>query len=581
MLNPGGDIEDLYRDFAKNYPLKTDDSGWDEFLQKLENAPVTKLPPEKPAGGNPFADILKKYGYWLSAAALVAVLTTVFVVSNKKESNGPPAATTAAQVDNSSPLPANNNGTTHLAPTTAGAAKQPAAADQPQAVVPETATAKGAGQATVANAEGGLNKTHQSAKTVGGLSALPATNGKQPRETNPQDNITQYTTEPTGGAPKSTAKNTTVGTPVKPAATTPKDSPANTLLNGQISAGGNNTGSKTTQSGIAKKSITKPFTDTKPTSVIDTATIDNKQIGSNNTGSIFQASVRRPVTVADSALQAPKKLDSAANQPSEVTASQPNMGDATPRQTETVDSSNSAAMGILPDAKATIIPLKIPASATGKGVDSAAAIQPVVSVKTRDEPYFYAGVTAGPDFSTVKFQTIQKTGSNVGLQLGVYLGHHLSIESGLLFSTKNYYTSGSYFKRPFNVPNDRQDLTSLTANAKILEIPITLRYDVVHKKRFKLFVNGGLSSYFTENERYNFLFHRPMGYEDREEESDDVYTNIFSVLHLSAGLEFKLTLRNALRFEPYIKLPFSGFGAGSLPVTSTGIYLNFTHSFLK
>ncbi len=583
MLNPGGDIEDLYRDFAKNYPLKTDDSGWDDFLQKMENAPVKKLPPEKPAGGNPFVHMLKKYGYWLSAAALVAVLTGVFMLNSKKENNGPPAATTAAPVENSNTLPASKAKT---APSTLPAAEAgknlPVTREHLPGGTAETASAKGAAQPSVTKADEPLNKSQQSNKTADVLGSLPAASGKHLSKNqlpaNNNGNVAKQAVETTG----STAKNTIPSKPLQPAAAAQKDPAASAILRAQHFGDNNNAGSgETTIPKNANKTITgSTATNTKDIGVPDTSIVETNQQGNNKTGAIFQTSIRQP-TMGDTVLQASQTQAPAVTPPSEVIAISPNMADAAPNQPKPVDSSNAMANSISPNSTPSIASLAASRAASNNNVDSAAAIQPVVKIKTREDKYFYAGISVGPDFSTVKFQPIQKTGSNVGLLLGVYLGHHLSIESGLLFSTKNYYTSGSYFKRAFNLPNDRIELTSVNANAKFLEIPISVRYDVIHKKRFKLFVNGGLSSYFTDYEHYDFLFHRPMGYENREEESDDVCANIFSLLHVSAGLEFKLTLHNVLRFEPYFKVPFSGVGVGSLPVTSSGFYINFTHSFLK
>ncbi len=582
MLNPGGDIEDLYRDFAKNYPLKTDDSGWDEFLQKMESAPVKKLPAEKPAGGNPFADMLKKYGYWLSAAALVAVLIGVFMLNSKKESNGPPAAITGAPVENSSPLPESKAKTYPSTLPAAEARKNlPATREHLPRGTAEPLTAKGAGQSSVTKVDEPSNKTQQPNKTADVRRFLPAANGKQISKNqlpaNNNSNAAKQPVETTG----STAKNTNSGKPLQPAAATQRAPAATSILNDQHFAENNNSSSGVT---VQRRNDNKVFAgsvaNVKDTGVHDTTVVENNQQGNNKTGAIFQTSIR-PLTMGDTALQASQKQAPAVTTPTEVMAITPNMADAAPKQPQPVDSSNTMANAISPNATASVASLAAATAASNKNVDSAAAIQPVIKIKNREDKYFYAGISVGPDFSTVKFQAIQKTGSNAGLLLGVYLGHHLSIESGLLFSTKNYYTSGSYFKRAFNLPNDRDDLKSVTANAKFLEIPISVRYDIVHKKRFKLFVNGGLSSYFTNYERYDFLFHRTMGYENRQEESDDVCANIFSLLHVSAGLEFKLNLHNVLRFEPYIKLPFSGVGVGSLPVTSSGFYINFTHSFLK
>ena len=55
--------------------------------------------------------------------------------------------------------------------------------------------------------------------------------------------------------------------------------------------------------------------------------------------------------------------------------------------------------------------------------------------KTRSH-YFYVGIIAGPDFSTVKLERIIKTGYTLGLMAGYAFNKNLSIESGLLIDKK-------------------------------------------------------------------------------------------------------------------------------------------------
>lgn len=53
----------------------------------------------------------------------------------------------------------------------------------------------------------------------------------------------------------------------------------------------------------------------------------------------------------------------------------------------------------------------------------------------------------------------------------------------------------------------------------------------------------------------------------------------FSIFQLSAGYEFAVNGKTKIRIEPYVKMPLQGIGIGSLPISSTGLYLGITHSF--
>ena len=56
----------------------------------------------------------------------------------------------------------------------------------------------------------------------------------------------------------------------------------------------------------------------------------------------------------------------------------------------------------------------------------------------------------------------------------------------------------------------------------------------------------------------------------------DGSTVLASVLNVGLGYSHNLGKSAALRIEPYIRIPFKGFGSGELPITSTGIYFGFT-----
>ncbi|MEP6616252.1 MAG: hypothetical protein ABJA57_06710, partial [Ginsengibacter sp.] len=54
----------------------------------------------------------------------------------------------------------------------------------------------------------------------------------------------------------------------------------------------------------------------------------------------------------------------------------------------------------------------------------------------------YAGIIVSPDISTVKMQHVNKMGTGVGIVLGYRFDKRLSVESGILFDKKIYYSKG-------------------------------------------------------------------------------------------------------------------------------------------
>lgn len=551
MLNPEGDIEDIYREFAENYPLKTDDNGWDDFMHKMQQAPIQKLPSPKAGNGSSIAEFLRKYRYWLSAAATVVVITGVMFVNSKKDKAGPPAARGPQVVNNivAPPQPGNPSvkqgqklqqvvddnspagkkaaETVVQVPmpaqktvdaSTAGSARQSEGLSK-QSSAGEKASPKT--QYVQSTADDKVNKTSESKEAQ----AQPSTGIQSPAA---EKGIKKTVAKNSNQADKGSAvfKGRT------PKVTSEKALPqaAGSAELSPKSAGGKVAGGDT--KGTVVKDDVQPAGD-KQEAVVDVS--------------------RKPV-MQDTALNA--------------------------TQTDTALAANKAKDAIAPTVKDTATAIAAEAGEKAPGSTNA-AIQPMVKVSTKAQKYFYFGLAAGPDYSTVKFQAIKHTGFSVGAVFGVYMGHGLSIESGLLYTAKKYYSSGASFKPVYIGPVDRPDFKSVNTDGSFLEIPLLLRVNLANRKRYNFFVSGGLSSYFTTNEKYELTFHRQSGEEIRHRDSDEPCNNIFSIFHLSAGYELKLNAKNAFRFEPYLKLPLSGIGEGGLPVTSSGIYINFTHSFFK
>jgi len=193
----------------------------------------------------------------------------------------------------------------------------------------------------------------------------------------------------------------------------------------------------------------------------------------------------------------------------------------------------------------------------------------VITIKPTDH-YFYAGLIAGGDMSFVKYQKTQPPGYNIGLLAG-YKFKKLSIESGLLFVKKNYYSDGEYFDKS-NIPyfNNAKILT-VDGYCRMFEIPLNIKYDFIEKKRHSFFATAGLSSYLMNKEFYNYDYIKDGAWHNGSRAYMHSTQNWFSILNLSAGYQLRTGSKTSIRIEPYYKAPLSGVGTGSLPVSSVGI----------
>ncbi|HEY9195865.1 MAG TPA: hypothetical protein VIM77_06355 [Mucilaginibacter sp.] len=216
----------------------------------------------------------------------------------------------------------------------------------------------------------------------------------------------------------------------------------------------------------------------------------------------------------------------------------------------------------------------MPGRLPGEGGEAAAKkiSIPTVGFKKR----LYVSLVLGPDVSTVKFQGGSNAGISIGVMAGIKLSKKISLETGLLVDKKNYFSSGQYFDKTTAGITDPDDhVSSVNGIGNFVEVPVIVRMNVINSRKGAVFVAAGLSSYITQRERYNLSIERPAGQERRDMDDDDWRVNMLSVVHLSAGYEYKLNARSALQLEPYFKLPFSGIGHAALPITSTGLYFRY------
>jgi Outer membrane protein beta-barrel domain len=188
---------------------------------------------------------------------------------------------------------------------------------------------------------------------------------------------------------------------------------------------------------------------------------------------------------------------------------------------------------------------------------------------------FYVGLFAGPDVSTVKFQSVNKVGISVGALIGYRFNNRLSVETGVIWDKKYYYSNGEYYKKDGGAP--LPPTTTLNGNCSMFEIPVDIRFDFATGKNHGFFAKAGLSSYLMTSENYTFNSNYPPY--NRSFKNDTLRNNIFSILQISGGYERAISDKTKMRVEPYVKIPLQGIGRGYMPIASFGIYIGITHSF--
>jgi hypothetical protein len=203
-------------------------------------------------------------------------------------------------------------------------------------------------------------------------------------------------------------------------------------------------------------------------------------------------------------------------------------------------------------------------------------------IKTTDSPAIkktkpartsklYAGLLAGPDLSTIKYQKIKNAGFSVGILGGYKFSNHWALEAGFLYSKKKYYTDGKYFDKSGTNISPSVMIKYLDGACEMFEVPISVRYNFSAKEN-TLFATAGITSYFMNEEYYDYWAYSAGSWYDGYRSYDNSGNHFFSNMQFSVGYNYKLSNKLSIRLEPYIKIPVSNIGVGNMPITSTGVY---------
>jgi hypothetical protein len=179
--------------------------------------------------------------------------------------------------------------------------------------------------------------------------------------------------------------------------------------------------------------------------------------------------------------------------------------------------------------------------------------------------HLHFGLLLAPDVSNVGSSLPTKLSSTIGIRFGYQLSRNLSVNTGLLYTVKNYVATAYDFHYS---SSGWRDLDHVEGNCNMFEIPLTLRYDFGRIRKASFFVDGGFSSYLMKKEAYTYYW-KGAGTSDSAYNTNKNY--LFSVVTLSAGVEESLSKRLSIQAEPFVKLPLTGIGHGSIQLSSYGI----------
>lgn len=213
----------------------------------------------------------------------------------------------------------------------------------------------------------------------------------------------------------------------------------------------------------------------------------------------------------------------------------------------------------------------VPVAATPK--DS--SVETKAGKSPKKPSHFYVFGAVAPEWSYVKARGAGDVSISYGLGVGYGFSKKWAIQAGVFLAGKKYtagegdYTlkTRSYYARSYIT------VESVDADCSVLEIPLSVRYTFLQKKKLQFFAVAGIVSTVMKEEKYDFdytrLFFSSSSYSHYTYKTGDF--NLFSTATLSVGMESRLNRHFSLLVAPYFNIPLQGIGEGKVYINSVGV----------
>ncbi len=192
--------------------------------------------------------------------------------------------------------------------------------------------------------------------------------------------------------------------------------------------------------------------------------------------------------------------------------------------------------------------------------DSASADKPMRKKQKRG---FDVGLFLGPDLNV----TPAFKGLPVGITGGLIVRYHVNnrwyLNTGVGYAKKLYGASPSEYTMSY--PNA---YNKIDADCDVVDVPLNVNYTFAEGKKSSWSVMAGASSYFMLKEKYTGTYQNGSKRDWIVKNKNEHY---FSVINLGVTWEKQTRSRLTWGLQPYVKIPVSGVGQGSVKVYSAGV----------
>jgi hypothetical protein len=197
---------------------------------------------------------------------------------------------------------------------------------------------------------------------------------------------------------------------------------------------------------------------------------------------------------------------------------------------------------------------------------------------------FSIAATTGANINNVKFNQTSRLGLDYGLLLGYRIMPNIELRAGLIMSKKYFNANGkviSFDSAKLNLPPYSSiNLQHASGYCHFIEIPVTLLYNFLPKKKTGFYAGTGLSisKMGMEDIDYTFLIDAGTVVERTHAGLYHNKSSSFSYLtsNFFIGIKRRLTQNWSIAAEPYIKFPVTRVNESNLKLTTIGASLIFT-----
>lgn len=193
---------------------------------------------------------------------------------------------------------------------------------------------------------------------------------------------------------------------------------------------------------------------------------------------------------------------------------------------------------------------------------------------------FSLSLKAAPDLSTIDgFSNFQNPGYSIGFDVGYQINERISVSTGMSRSLVRYQGAEGGYKPP-DYLTEGVIPDQITGECVLLDIPLTVKYNILEFSRSRIFATAGVSTYIMLNEEYDFSYKNQ--YQDDDSYSYNGKTGTahwMSNAGISIGMEVDIHPSWSLRAEPQIKLPLRNVGISNVRLYSLGSFISLSYKF--